>query len=308
MSAPPPLPPPPPGKRGWPWTEPPPSVPAADDPAEWPAIGIITPSFNQGPYIEETIRSVLLQDYPNLEYFIEDGGSKDGTGAVLEKYASRLTGAVSEPDRGQSHAINKGMAKLRRAEWAVWLNSDDILLPGALRAVGRWAARGPAAAAVLGAGEHWIERRRRLVSVPPPERVDSASLRDWRRNAILQPACFFRLAAFRAAGGLDESLRYAMDFALWLDLAERGGFDTIPDLIARDRIHPDAKTQRAMGECYGEIGEILFKRGCAEDARRLIAGLYEELSSMNRTLSPILGNPLYLRLLRPLMRRWMGRR
>ena len=122
------LPAPPKGKKGWPWTV------QTDLPKEtmpngepWPRISLVTPSYNQGRYIEETIRSVLLQNYPNLEYVIIDGGSTDETLAILQKYEHWLTYWASEPDHGQSHAINKGF---QRCTGTIlnWLCSDDILL------------------------------------------------------------------------------------------------------------------------------------------------------------------------------------
>ncbi|HZQ05087.1 MAG TPA: glycosyltransferase family 2 protein [Anaerolineae bacterium] len=129
------FPPPPPGKRGFPW-ELPLSFPMLPEAHDLPRISIVTPSFQQGDFLEETIRSVLLQGYPNLEYFVIDGGSTDGSVAILEKYAPWLTGWVSEPDRGQAHAINKGLARAT-GQVAAYLNSDDTYLPGTLLYVGQ---------------------------------------------------------------------------------------------------------------------------------------------------------------------------
>jgi glycosyltransferase involved in cell wall biosynthesis len=126
------LPPPPRGKSGWPWTVETPPLPAArPDGSAWPRISIVTPSYNQGQFIEETIRSVLLQGYPDLEYIIIDGGSTDQTVEIIKKYAPWLTYWVSEKDRGQPHAINKGFDKAT-GEIGAYLNSDDFYLPGAL--------------------------------------------------------------------------------------------------------------------------------------------------------------------------------
>src|SRR5665811_68289 len=114
-------------KIGWPWTVEPQSLPAIrPDGSSWPPITIITPSYNQGQFIEETIRSVLLQGYPNLEYVIIDGGSSDGSLEVIQKYSPWLAHWVSEPDGGQSQAINKGFARAH-GEVIAWLNSDDVL-------------------------------------------------------------------------------------------------------------------------------------------------------------------------------------
>jgi glycosyltransferase involved in cell wall biosynthesis len=129
------LPPPPAGKSGWPWTEESPAVPARlPDGSEWPLVSIVTPSFNQGAFIEETLRSVLLQNYPNLEYIVIDGGSVDDTAEVLRRYEPFLDHVVSEPDGGHADGLNKGM---RRATGSIlaFINSDDFYLPGTLASV-----------------------------------------------------------------------------------------------------------------------------------------------------------------------------
>ncbi|HUI06242.1 MAG TPA: glycosyltransferase family 2 protein [Verrucomicrobiae bacterium] len=131
------LPLPPPGKSGWPWTEE--SRPVPDrmtDGREWPRISIVTPSYNQGRFIEETIRSVLLQGYPNLEYLVIDGGSTDGSVEIIQKYSQWFTYWCSEKDRGQAHAINKGLDRVT-GQIGAYLNSDDYYLPNALAHVGR---------------------------------------------------------------------------------------------------------------------------------------------------------------------------
>jgi glycosyltransferase involved in cell wall biosynthesis len=129
------LPPPPLDKSGWPWTEKTPQLPdTMPDGSPWPRISIVTPSYNQGQFLEETIRSILLQGYPNLEYIIMDGGSTDNSIEIIKKYEPWLTYWVSEKDRGQSHAINKGF-KHSTGEIMAWLNSDDIYLNRCLRTV-----------------------------------------------------------------------------------------------------------------------------------------------------------------------------
>src|SRR5438067_1469746 len=129
------LPPPPAGKTGWPWTDETPALQSTrPDGSAWPRISIVTPSYNQGQFIEETIRSVLLQGYPDLEYIIIDGGSQDESVEIIKKYEPWLTYWVSEQDRGQSHAINKGFDRSTGLILG-WLNSDDVLLPNALATV-----------------------------------------------------------------------------------------------------------------------------------------------------------------------------
>src|SRR5215470_2932653 len=127
------LPEPPPGKKGWPWTEE--SNPLPSDPKslgrEWPRVTVVTPSFNQGRFIEETIRSVLLQGYSDLEYIVIDGGSTDQTVEIIKKYSPWFKYWVSKPDAGQSDAINRGL-KIGSGEFAAWINSDDMLCKDAL--------------------------------------------------------------------------------------------------------------------------------------------------------------------------------
>src|SRR5215510_10057630 len=126
------LPPAPPGKTGWPWTEQSRALSdrgGTDD--SWPRITIVTPSFNQGQFLEETIRSILLQGYPNLGYFVLDGGSTDGSVEIIEKYSQWIDFWVSEPDRGQSAAINRGL-RMGTGAYATWINSDDMLCKEAL--------------------------------------------------------------------------------------------------------------------------------------------------------------------------------
>jgi glycosyltransferase involved in cell wall biosynthesis len=208
--------------------------------ADYPSISIITPSFNQGKYLERTILSVLEQGYPNLEYIIIDGGSTDESVDIIKKYADRLAWWVSEPDRGQSHAINKGFERAT-GEIFGWLNSDDWYHPGALQAVADAFAANPDAGAVVGAGEMVDEEGNQLI-FKAPEKVDLDFLCHWLDDFFWQPSCFFTRKVWEAAGPLDEQLHYAMDLALWFNIAKKFRFATVKELLAYNLKHSEAKT------------------------------------------------------------------
>ena len=183
------LPPPARGNVGWPWTiETPRLPPTYPDGSPWPSISIITPSYNQGHFIEETIRSVLLQGYPNLEYIIIDGGSTDETLPIIKKYEPWISFWVSEPDRGQSHAINKGFARSRGSILA-WINSDDYYYEGAFEAVAKFLQHRTSIIAV-GFGD-LVDRYGALLYERKIDAVDRNVLLTWRENWFLQPACFW---------------------------------------------------------------------------------------------------------------------
>ena len=191
------LPPPPAGKSGWPWTEASPSFPPRmPNGGEWPKISIITPSFNQAIYLEETIRSVLLQGYPNLEFFIIDGGSNDGSVDIIRKYEPWLAGWVSEKDSGQSEAINKGFSRCT-GEIFNWLCSDDLLTPGALAVVAAGFAEDKNCDVLAGACFCQYDEE------PQKSEARSAKVDGWEKfpwhAAIWQPSCFFKRALISAS-------------------------------------------------------------------------------------------------------------
>jgi glycosyltransferase involved in cell wall biosynthesis len=221
---------------------------------DWPVITVITPSYNQGRFLEETIQSVLEQGYPRLQYLIIDGGSKDESRAVIEKYQRHLDHWVSEPDRGQSHAINKGFARAR-GEIVTWLNSDDAFVPGALRA----AAEGLREHQVVHG--HWL-----LTDVAGKTLWDSRSEGDrrvltladwvpyWIAYPAAQPSIFFRKSLVRGDRLVDESMNYAFDYDLWLKLAEQARFMPVQALLSRFRLHADSKT---VGQAERFAPEVL---------------------------------------------------
>jgi glycosyltransferase involved in cell wall biosynthesis len=211
------LPLPPPDNTGWPWTEESTQLPALmPDGSEWPRISIVTPNYNYGHFIEETIRSVLLQGYPNLEYIIMDGGSKDNSVEIIHKYEQWLSFWVSEPDYGQSNAINKGIKKATGKIFN-WLNSDDILSLSALSHVASiWNQTNPTI--LVGSGKvitmeadsDWIPDK----SIAPLK----LALNCQGGVGMAQPSTFISLEALKSVGGVNENLHYIMDYILYLNL------------------------------------------------------------------------------------------
>ena len=245
------LPPAPPGKEGWPWTEG--TLSEAQD-ADLPRITIVTPSYNQTAYLEQTMRSVLLQAYPNLEYIVVDGGSNDGSAEIIRSYESWLAYWVSEPDRGQAHAINKGLAR-STGEILAWLNSDDFYPPGTLSLVARRMAGGRASALV----GHCL----RLHADGSPSRLLRGRyssrrrlLAFWKGYEMHQPSIFWRREVLEKTGLLDEELHYALDFDYWARLSRHCAFENVDAVLSCSNYHPAAKT----GDEYEGYHRELWQR------------------------------------------------
>ena len=237
------LPPSPQYRTGWPWTEELPQLPdSVSNGSSWPRISIITPSFNQGEYIEETIRSVLLQGYPDLEYIIIDGGSTDASVDIIKKYEKWLTYWVSEPDKGQSHAINKGFAKASGEIYA-YINSDDFYCPGAFSTAAPIFAKNGEPHLV--AGECVVFNGDIVKRVFKPSWPGSLSyfLEKTYSSTFAQPASFWSRKIYQKIEGLDESLHYCFDREFFLKMGLEG---IIPFLISKRiaffREHSDSKT------------------------------------------------------------------
>jgi hypothetical protein len=234
--------PPPPGKTGWPWTHETTTFPQArPDGSSWPRISIVTPSYNQGQFIEETIRSVILQGYPDIEYIIIDGGSRDQSVEIIKKYEPWLTYWVSEEDRGQSHAINKGF---HRSTGGIlgWLNSDDVLLPHALATVAVASPRSDEPVLIAGTAEIRdisLTQTIWIVDRIPQNLSDVFSHFD---AFFPQPSVFFSRQALKLSGVLREDLHYVMDLDLWLRMAQHVRIILIEQHLSWMRQHEDAKT------------------------------------------------------------------
>ncbi len=225
------------------------------DPILLPRVTVVTPSLNQGHFLRQTIESVLTQDYPNLEYIIMDGGSTDDSAAIAAKYKGRLQ-FISEPDSGQTNAINKGF-RLASGEILAWLNSDDIYLPGAiLKAVTALRAN-PNAGFVYGEGyliDAAGEITQRFPHTQPFDLWRLVHLSDY----ILQQTCFFRRSALNQIGPLTESLRYGMDWDVLIRLGARFPALHLPQYLACLREYPAAKTSSGGAQRARELHRLLI--------------------------------------------------
>jgi len=205
---------------------------------EWPSISVVTPSFNQGSYLEETIQSVLGQRYPSLEYIVIDGGSIDGSRNVIAQHAGRLAYWQSSKDRGQVHAINTGLARAT-GEIFCFLNSDDLFLPGALRAVAEHFLHKPTCNWLCGDTLLFGEAHpTRMLRTLTPQSVGHALAWSYRAP---QPGMFWRRAIM--GGGFDERWRYDFDHDLYIRLLLAGHrCDHLALPVAAYRLHPASKT------------------------------------------------------------------
>lgn len=274
------LPDPPVEKTGWPWTEQDDSLSETRSSSEpRPKISIVTPSYNQGQFIEETLRSVLLQRYPNLEYIVIDGGSTDETIDVIEKYAPWIDHWVSAPDEGQSHAINKGLARSSGEIWN-WINSDDLLEPGALWSIAQNFGDHDV---LIGRARHFEEDQEGA------SRIKEADVDAFAPEPLLRASCQFSQEAVwlkmdhvKELGGVDESFHYSMDRELYVrytyhypdvtgienilgrfrahDASKsiQSGFDTLDNSFRRDYLRM-ARKLRAREE-YSRIHDLCDKR------------------------------------------------
>ncbi|MEO8259745.1 MAG: glycosyltransferase family 2 protein [Acidobacteriota bacterium] len=234
-----------------------------------PLVTIITPSRNHARYVRQTIDSVLAQDYPHLEYWVIDGQSTDETVAILKEYGGQLRW-TSAPDRGQAHAINKGLS-MAAGDILGWLNSDDTYLPGAISAVVRAFVEHPDVMLIYGEGNLMTESGRILCRFPRTQPFDLWKLANGI-DYIQQPSCFFRREAFDAVDGLDERLNWCMDWDLWIKMGSRFRVMYIGDCLSNARVHPASKTSQGG---IARIREILtmLKRHNRRLPRRETLGL-----------------------------------
>lgn len=235
-----------------------------------PTLSLVMPIYNSGPYLERTLRSLLLNDLAGVEIIVMDGASTDNTGEILDHYASLFATVVSEPDSGQSEAINKGFARAS-GDILGWLNGDDLVLPDTLNAVRAAFRDDPGADVVVGdAALVDIDLAVTHAFRTAPDRLTFEHLLDYAANHLVQPSVFFTRAAWETAGPLDESLHYAMDADLFLTMARTMKLAHLPREIAYSVYHADAKTRRHRAASLSELALVEARHGGFEEARRTL--------------------------------------
>ncbi len=231
-----------------------------------PLVSVVTPSFNQARYIEQTLRSVLNQDYPNIEYIVIDGESSDGSQEIIERYANRLAYWVSEPDRGHPDAVNKGFRE-SQGEILAFLNSDDLFMAGAVREAVEALAANPDAGMVYADGL-MVDSESRLLD---PHRYRTFDVLDLLCNEVLlQPTVFMRREVFDETGGLEEEYPLIFDHVLWVRIASRHPIVHIPSFWAVERTHSDAKTTARAAEFVEDTENFIANSEDAVELRPIL--------------------------------------
>ena len=269
------FPPPLPGKAGWPWNAQPGKLPVdMKDCRAWFKISIVTPSFNQAPFLEETIRSVLLQGYPNLEYIIIDGGSTDDSPEIIRRYEPWLTYWTSEPDDGQAGAIRRGFQQAT-GDILAWINSDDTYEIGALARAADFFSDNPDM--VFANGDvNLVDRDSQFIRRVYAMRPSLFLAANSGKHGWPQQGCFWRRSTYEQVGGIDASLQFCMDKDLFIRLINAGPGRRLPGPpLANFRIHEQAKSSTLQDIAQSETAAIIEKYGQRKwSSRRRLMGAY----------------------------------
>jgi len=240
-----------------------------------PRITIVTPSYNQAPFLETTMRSVLRQDYPELDYIIIDGGSTDGSVDIIRNYSAALAHWESGPDSGQVYAIQKGFA-LAQGEILGWLNSDDVLLPGCLRTLAREFSEDPGVVAVTGRSV-FIDAANQPIGVTIPQAGRTIKNMLFWGHGMAQMATFWSRRAYEAVGGLDTQFSFSFDYDLFVRLRQIGTIRAVWAYLAGFRLHPRQKTATCLPVGLSDDRRIYQKYG---------SGACPRLAALGRRVRP----------------------
>ena len=221
-------------------------------------VSIVTPSYNQGKYLERTMQSVFAQTYPNIEYIVIDGNSQDGSVEIIKKYNKKISFWVSEKDRGQTDAINKGFLHAK-GEIFAWLNSDDTYLPNVVSEAVELLQKQQELGLVYG-DTNYIDENDRVIGKFPSAQTDLKRLKQGYVH-IPQQAAFFRAELWKRVAPLDPSFYFAMDYDLWVRLAKISQLKYQPSTWANFRLHSDGKTINADDRCWPEMLRVHYREG-----------------------------------------------
>lgn len=253
----------------------------------FPKISVITPSYNQGEFLEQTIVSVLNQNYPNLEYIIIDGGSTDNSVSIIKKYQDQLTYWVSEKDNGQSDALNKGFTKAT-GDILCWLNSDDYFLPNTLKTICEfnWTKD---TGAVAGIG-HIINLNKEIIYTPEfYAPITTKTLFQWSDGKdFMQPACFFTKVAWEVCGPFNTELYFCMDVDFWIKISKKFSIERIEKVLAHAYGHEAAKTTAEEDKMRLETYLMISSHGGINEARIGLNNFYQKFSKKKVSSNEIL--------------------
>jgi glycosyltransferase involved in cell wall biosynthesis len=259
---------------------------------DYPKISVVTPSYNQGKFLEETIFSVFNQDYPNLEYIIMDGSSIDNSVEIIKKYADKITYWQSKPDKGQSVAINEGF-KHATGDIFCWLNSDDQYIKGALKTVGEYFSNHPDCHWLAGTGIlKYVNNKKQREKISKPKRLDLKTISTGITN-IAQPSVFWRKELWNQTKRLCEEFHYAMDFDLWVQFSKITEGHVLDDVFSIAFMYPEQKSAAKKNEYFVEAGLSLFRNGEIDSARKLLARPVKRAFEIDNAFKLITRNPLY---------------
>lgn len=229
-----------------------------------PLVSIVTPSYNQAQFLEETIQSVLAQEYPSIEYILVDGGSTDGSLEIIQRYEERFEWWISEPDKGQTDAINKGFLRAH-GEILAWLNSDDSYVPGAIAEAVEFLQTHPQVGMVYG-DANLVDVQGKVIGQFPARQTNYARLRRGYVH-IPQQATFFRANLWKRVGPLDPTFYFAMDYDLWVRLARVSLLHYHPRLWANFRLHGSGKSVISDDRCWPEMARVHLRDGGSRFSR-----------------------------------------
>jgi glycosyltransferase involved in cell wall biosynthesis len=269
----------------------PPLAATAPEAHQSPRFSIVIPTRNQGEFIEGTLQSILRQSYRNFEILVMDGGSSDDTLAILERYRPCLATLISEPDGGQSGAINKGFS-YASGDLYGWLNSDDLYLPDCLERVAACFQAHPHAQVVIGAGDVISADQRFLRAVPAFPLTRDTLMGQRQDRWILQQACFWRADLWRNVGGVDPELHLLLDYDLWFRFLG-APYALLHEKLAAMRWYPEAKTVRHQHASSEELAYVYARQGCLAELRALVGELVSESTTARQQLTRQERHPLW---------------